>query len=146
MADDTVKLNLKEVLLDFEGKKMHDTSRLDRPVSELEGKTQKEVYEMAPELTFGFLIASMLAGAVKAKDPAEAAKLFRLSSKVHNKEMREDGIWTIDENEVKDLKDLLKKVDGHLAQVKFMAPVWIKLEDCETDLKDKREGKAASGK
>ena len=139
MTSEQVDFKLKEVLKDFEDKTIHDTSQLDVPVSTLEGKTQKEIYNMAPELTFGFLLSSMLSGAIKPKDPAEAAKLYRLAAKVHNRELRTDGLWQMDENEVKDLKDLLKKVEGNLSMVKFMAPVWIKLEDLETELKDKRE-------
>ncbi len=142
MTSETVKFKLKTVLKDFETKDIHDTSQLDKTIEQLQGKTQKEIYNMAPLLTYGFLLSSMLSGAIKAKDPAESAKLFRLSTKIHNKELREDGVWDIDENEVKDLKDLMKKVEGNLAQVKFMAPMWIRLEDFETELKDKREGKS----
>jgi len=141
MTSETVKFKLKQVLKDFEDKEIHDTSQLDKTIEQLQGKTQKEIYNMAPLLTYGFLLSSMLSGAIKAKDPAESAKLYRLSTKVHNKELRDDGVWDIDENEVKDLKDLMKKVEGNLAQVKFMAPMWIRLEDFETELKDKREGK-----
>ncbi len=142
MTSEQVDFKLNDVLIDFEDKVIHDTSQLDVPVSTLEGKTQKEVYNMSPELTFGFCLSSMLAGSIKPKDPAEAAKLYRLSAKVHNKELREDGLWQIEEQEVKDLKDLMKKVEGNLSLVKFMAPVWIKLEDLETELKDKREKKS----
>ena len=141
MTSDTVDFRLKDVIQDFEGKDLHDTSQLDKPFAQLEGKTQKEIYNMSPLLTYGYLLSTMLSGAVKPKDPAESAKLYRLSSKIHNKELREDGIWQMDENEVKDIKDLLKKVEGNLAQVKFMAPMWIKIEDLETDLKNKREKK-----
>ena len=142
MTSEQVDFKLKEVLKDFEDKVIHDTSQLDVPTSTLEGKTQKEVYNMSPELTFGFLLSSMLSGAIKPKDPSEAAKLYRLAAKVHNKELTSGGIWPIEEQEVKDLKDLLKKVEGNLSMVKFMAPVWIKLEDLETDLKDQREKKS----
>lgn len=141
MTGESVKFELKKVLHDFEDKEIHDTSQLDKTIEQLQGKTQKEIYNMAPLLTYGFLLSSMLSGAIKAKDPAESAKLYRLSAKVHNKELRDDGIWDIDENEVKDLKDLMKKVEGNLSQVKFMAPMWIRLEDFETELKEKREGK-----
>ncbi len=100
MTSEQVDFKLKEVLIDFEDKTIHDTSQLDVPVSTLEGKTQKEIYNMAPELTFGFLLSSMLSGAIKPKDPSEAAKLYRLAAKVHNKELTAGGIWPIEEQEV----------------------------------------------
>lgn len=134
----TVDFNLKSAITTFDGKDMKDPSQADLTEEDMRGKTPKQLNDMAPILSHGFLISAILVnGAVTPKDIEHSAKLQRYATKIHNKMQTEKGIWKIDASDIKDLKDMIKEAKGPLAGPKFLGALYVSLEDLEIKLKSK---------
>ena len=138
MGDTTVDFHLKKAVMTFDGEEMKDPSQADLTEDEMRGKTPKQLNDMAPILTHGFLISAILVnGAVTPKDIEHSAKLQRYATKMHNKMQTDKGIWKVDDSDIKDLKAMLKEAKGPLAGPKFLGALYMTLEDLELSLKAK---------
>ncbi len=142
MGDNTVDFCLKDAIKQFDGTDMKDPSQADLTEEDMRGKTPKQLNDMAPVLSHGFLISAILVnGAVTPKDIEHSAKLQRYATKIHNKMGTDKGIWKIDASDLKDLKDMLKEAKGPLAGPKFLGALYVSLEDLEIKLKAKETAK-----
>jgi len=138
MGETTVDFHLKKAIMTFDGEAMKDPSQSDLTDEDMRGKTPKQLNDMAPELTHGFLISAILVnGAVTPKDIEHSAKLQRYATKIHNRMQTDKGVWKVDDADIKDLKAMLKEAKGPLAGPKFLGALYMSLEDLEIQLKAK---------
>lgn len=137
MSESTVVLKLKELILDHMGEKIHEAARLDASAEQLKGKTISEVRKMAPILDVGTLILRLLATSVKPKDAEEAGKIYTYIKSIRNKYSSAKGEWLLEEKDLKELKEYMKKTEGELRSPMMIGQLFEMLSDLELELKEK---------
>lgn len=131
-----VSLNLKQVLIDplDEDRKLRDPGELDLTMDELTKLTQKEAYDKSPEITVGKMLGKLLTEGVQPKDVKQQAKLYRLGIKITNEMKKDKAEYKMDEDKLKELKDILGDVKGALARPKFLGQIYNMLETLTDEL------------
>ena len=132
-----VILNLKEPVKDQINKIIHEPQLLEISSEEIKQKTNSELYAMAPVLDFGTLILRILSTAIKPKDMEDTAKLFVYIRSIRNKYETTKAEWHLEEKDIKEIKDFLKKIEGSLKSPMMGGQVWEKISDLEIELKGK---------
>lgn len=138
-----VKLNLKKVLIDplDEDRKLRDPGELDMTMDELSKMTQKEAYDKSPVIMVGKLLGKLLTEGVQPKDVKQQSKLYRLGIKITEIMQKEKAEYVMDEEQLKELKDLLGDVKGQLARPKFLGQIYDMLETLTDEIASKKKDK-----
>jgi len=135
MDEAFVILKLKDPIYDQMGEVIREPNRLDATADEIEGKTQSEVRRMSPKLDYGTLILRALATATKPKDAEEAAKTYTYIKAIRNKYQTDKAEWKLEEKDLKELKEYLKKCEGMLRSPMMVGQLYERIESLEMDLK-----------
>lgn len=138
---EAVVLKLKELVLDHMGKEIHEAARLEASKEQLEGKTISEIRKMAPVLDVGTLILRLLATSVKPKDAEEAGKIYTYIKSIRNKFNTDKGVWSLEEKDLKELKEYLKKAEGELRSPMMIGQLFEMISDLELELREKLKKK-----
>ena len=141
MSESTVVLKLKELVLDHMGEVIHEPARLDATKEQLEGKTISDVRNMAPTLDLGTLILRLLATGIKPKDAEEAGKIYTYIKSIRNKHTTDKGHWQLEEKDLRELKDYIKKTEGALRSPMMVGQLFEMISDLELELKEKLKKK-----
>lgn len=141
MSEATVVLKLKEPVLDQMGEVIHEPAKLEATAEQLEGKTVSEVLKMAPTLDVGTLVLRLLATSVKPKDAEEAGKIYTYIKSIRNKYTSKISEWILEEKDLKELKEYVKKSEGILSSPMMVGQLFEMIIDLELELKEKSKKK-----
>jgi hypothetical protein len=132
---DKITLKLKEPVLDYNEKPIHETARLQATAEQLAGKTQSEVVEMSPVLTTGELILRILSTSVKPLNVEENGDLYVFIKKVRNRMATGNGECQLDGDELKKLIGYMKRCEGPIANPLTLGYILDMLYTADEELK-----------
>ena len=108
-------LELKTPVTDFDDKPIKDINSVKvRTKKDGDGKivakTMDEIYLEAPVLTYGKVLYNLLSYQATPTDSKQSAQLHRYAVKIKNIMSKKDAQWNADENELRDVLNLLDLV------------------------------------
>jgi septal ring factor EnvC (AmiA/AmiB activator) len=102
---------------------------------------------MAPILDYGVLILRAFATAIKPKDSEDAGKIYTYIKAIRNKYQSKTGEWKLEEKDLKELKEHIKKCEGALRSPMMIGQLYERIENLELDLlAQKKDSKDDSNK
>lgn len=134
MSNTEIILKLKAPLLNYKSEPFKDYSSLELTPEQLKVVPMEHIKSIAPTSKFGDILCEILMVNIKPIDGNEAVKLQRWSVKINNKMITDKGELHIDENQLKELINILTKNPINVNNSALLGAVIYHLQEKETEL------------
>lgn len=143
--DETATIDLKEPVTSIEGEELKNFDKVkDRFKSDGKGgkipKTNEEIRDEAPALLKGELISFLIQNFAQAKTKEQTAAIKRFCTKMINRTRKGDSKWTVGDNDLKEMEELLTLISVEKLQDanNTLGEVQIILEDAKEEIRSKK--------
>ena len=122
----TIKLLLKEPLINADGTPTKDTSKISPQAAQM---LTPEAFEKLPNFSFGEALLALINNKKNCKDLEEMAKMQRLLVSLRNKLETNKGEWSLTKDDLIELENLFKTTPINELNVTLHGQMYNKIKD-----------------